>query len=98
MTSDTRSEPPFVPFDMGPDSRAGQELPKLAALCSSYRPGSHSQHTVDRFLMGYEYDGQLRYPPFQVASMYVDHPHERELCTFAPSNTASSSVRISPLR
>ena len=65
---------------MGPDPRVGKDLPTIAALCSSYFPGSHSQHTVDRFLMGYEYDGQFHYPPFRVVSLFVDRPHaEREL-------------------
>jgi hypothetical protein len=74
--------PPHVPFDLGPDPRAGQSLPTVAALCSSYFPGSHSQHTVDRFLMGYEYNGQLHYPPFRVVSMCVDQQHENDLSRF----------------
>ncbi|NKB68652.1 MAG: hypothetical protein GKR89_16435 [Candidatus Latescibacteria bacterium] len=72
-------QPPHIPYDSGPDPRAKQKLPKLAALCSSYFPRSHSQHTVDRFLMGYEYDGQFHYPPFQIASLYVDQRHEDDL-------------------
>ena len=60
MSESTPLGPPQIPFDMGPDPRAGQQLPTVAALCSSYFPGSHSQHTVDRFLMGYEYIGQMQ--------------------------------------
>lgn len=76
MTDTDRSLPPWIPFDFGADPRQGTDLPTVAALCSSYFPRSHSQHTVDRFLMGYEFDGQRRYPPFRVVSLYVDRPHE----------------------
>jgi hypothetical protein len=75
----TKSEPPYVPVDLGPDPRTGGQLPKLAALCSSYFPRSHSQHTVDRFLMGYEYNGELHHPPFEVVSMYVDQQHDDDI-------------------
>ena len=74
--------PPQVPVDLGPDPRSGQELPTVAALCSSYFPGSHSQHTVDRFLMGYEYNGEMHYPPFRVVSTYVDQEPDRDLSRF----------------
>jgi hypothetical protein len=79
MPESAPTGPPQIPFDMGPDPRAGKELPTVAALCSSYFPRSHTQHTVDRFLMGYEYDGEMRYPPFRVVSLYVDKPHEEDL-------------------
>ena len=82
MSESTPLGPPQIPFDMGPDPRAGQQLPTVAALCSSYFPGSHSQHTVDRFLMGYEYNGQMHYPPFRVVSMYVDQLPENDLSAF----------------
>lgn len=71
--------PPRIPFDMGPDPREGKKLPTVAALCSSYSPRSHTQHTVDRFLMGYEYNGSMHYPPFRVVSLYVDQRHEEDL-------------------
>ena len=80
MKDAARLSPPWIPFDMGPDPRRETRLPTVAALCSSYFSRSHSQHTVDRFLMGYEYAGQYRYPPFRVVSLYVDRPsHEEEL-------------------
>ena len=80
MKDAARLSPPWIPFDMGPDPRREIRLPTVAALCSSYFSRSHSQHTVDRFLMGYEYAGQYRYPPFRVVSLYVDRPsHEQEL-------------------
>ena len=82
MSESTPLGPPHIPFDIGPDPRAGQQLPTVAALCSSYFPGSHSQHTVDRFLMGYEYNGQMHYPPFRVISMYVDQLPENDLSAF----------------
>ncbi|MCZ6679221.1 MAG: hypothetical protein O7E52_18480 [Candidatus Poribacteria bacterium] len=74
--------PPQIPFDMGPSPREGRTLPTVAALCSVYHPGSHSQHTVDRFLMGYEYNGRMHYPPFRVVSMYVDQKPKTDLSQF----------------
>ena len=80
MNDAARLSPPWIPFDMGPDPRRETRLPTVAALCSSYFSRSHSQHTVDRFLLGYEYAGQYRYPPFRVVSLYVDRPsHEEEV-------------------
>ena len=79
MPESKTSAPPWVPFDMGPDPRKGEKLPTVAALCSSYFPRSHTQHTVDRFLMGYEYNGSMHYPPFRVVSLYVDQQHEEDL-------------------
>ena len=70
---------PQIPFDMGSEPREGEELPTVAALCSSYFPGSHSQHTVDRFLTGYEYNGRMHYPPFRVVSAYVDQAAANDL-------------------
>ncbi|MDP7253995.1 MAG: hypothetical protein QGF00_30625 [Planctomycetota bacterium] len=61
------------------EPRAGENLPTVAALCSTYHPRSHSQHTVDRFLMGYEYNGRMHYPPFRVVSMYVDTAHPEDI-------------------
>lgn len=76
------SSPLQIPFDPGPDPREGKTLPTVAALCSVYHPGSHSQHTVDRFLMGYEYNGQMHYPPFRVVSMHVDQKPTTDLSRF----------------
>ena len=63
---------------MGPDPRDGQDLPTVAALCSSFNSG-HGRHTIERFLMGYEYDGEMHYPPFRVVSLYVDQILENDL-------------------
>lgn len=72
------SPQPRTPYHMGPDPRQGQELPTVAALCTTFNSG-HGRHTVERFLMGYEYDGRMHYPPFRVVSMYVDQINDGDL-------------------
>jgi hypothetical protein len=46
--------------------------PKIAALCTTYFPYSHSQHIVDRFLMGYGWNSAHHRPEMDIASMWVD--------------------------
>ena len=41
-----------------------------------YRYLSHAQHFVDRFLVGYPYEGKWYYPDVNVVSMYVDQQPE----------------------
>jgi len=46
--------------------------PKIAAICTIYFKFSHSQHIVDRFLIGYGWNGTHHKPPFDLCSLYVD--------------------------
>lgn len=46
--------------------------PKIAAIATTYFKYSHAQHIVDRFLMGYGWNGTHHYPPMDLVSLYVD--------------------------
>jgi hypothetical protein len=52
---------------------------RIAAIATTYFKYSHAQHIVDRFLEGYGWRGQHHYPPFDVASLYVDQVGENDL-------------------
>jgi hypothetical protein len=45
---------------------------RLAVIATVYRYLSHAQHFVDRFLVGYPYEGEWRRSNTKVVSMYVD--------------------------
>lgn len=45
---------------------------RLAVIATVYRYLSHAQHFVDRFLVGYPYEGEWRRPNTKVVSLYVD--------------------------
>jgi hypothetical protein len=50
-------------------------MTSIAVVTTIYRYLSHAQHFVDRFLVGYPYEGQWRRPDMRVVSLYVDqHP------------------------
>ena len=49
--------------------------PRIAVIATVYTHLSHAQHFVDRFLVGYPYEGTWHYPSVEVVSLYVDqHP------------------------
>ena len=51
------------------------EPKRIAVITTVYRYLSHAQHFVDRFLVGYPYEGQWIRPNAKVVSLYVDqHP------------------------
>ena len=49
---------------------------KLAAISSIYTYLSHTQHFLDRFLVGYPHRGRWHRPNTQVVSLYVDQRPE----------------------
>src|SRR5581483_10033073 len=49
---------------------------RLAIICTHWTMQSHAQHMGDRFLTGYPIRGTWHYPPFDVASLYVDQKPE----------------------
>lgn len=53
--------------------------PKIAAICTTYFKFSHSQHIVDRFLIGYGWNGGHHKPPMDLVSIFVDQQGERDL-------------------
>jgi hypothetical protein len=46
--------------------------PRIAVITTVYSYLSHAQHFVDRFLVGYPYEGMWRDPSVNVVSMYID--------------------------
>ncbi|MEZ5351302.1 MAG: hypothetical protein R2762_01590 [Bryobacteraceae bacterium] len=58
---------PWIAAAQSPPAR-----PKIAAICTTYFPYSHSQHIVDRFLMGYGWNGAHHRPAMDVVSLWVD--------------------------
>jgi hypothetical protein len=47
-------------------------MTSIAVITTIYRYLSHAQHFVDRFLVGYPYEGEWRRPDMKVVSLYVD--------------------------
>jgi len=46
--------------------------PRIAAVVTEYRKGSHGQGIIDRLMDGYGWDGRWHRPALDVVSMYVD--------------------------
>jgi hypothetical protein len=55
---------------LGSAAPTGQ--PKVAAICTTFFKYSHAQHIVDRFLIGYGWNGTHHKPPFDLCSLWVD--------------------------
>lgn len=61
---------------------AGQAPPprkKIALLGTVNRTHSHSQHFIDRFLLGYGWKGEWRKPEVDLAALYIDQFPEGDL-------------------
>ncbi len=54
---------------------------RIAVIATIYRYLSHAQHFVDRFLVGYPYEGRWRRPNMQVVSLYLDQRPEGDQST-----------------
>ena len=53
--------------------------PKIAAICTTYFQYSHAQHIVDRFLIGYGWNGEHHRPAMDVVSLWVDQVGKNDL-------------------
>jgi len=60
-------------------SAAAPSRPKIAAICTTYFKYSHSQHIVDRFLIGYGWNGEHHKPPMDLVSIWVDQTGRGDL-------------------
>lgn len=58
---------------------SGTHPPRIAAIITEYRPNSHADVIVTKFLKGFPSDAGLIPPRVQVASMYVDQFPENDL-------------------
>lgn len=59
--------------------RAGSSAKKIALICTEVRTHSHAQHFIDRFLLGYGWNGGWRKPEVDLVSLYVDQHPEGDL-------------------
>lgn len=69
----------MLPRSLLAQSRTKGRRPKICILATEVRKYSHAQHFVDRFLEGYGWSGSHHYPPFELASLYVDQFPEGDL-------------------
>lgn len=53
--------------------------PKIAAICTTYFKFSHSQHILDRFLIGYGWNGEHHKPAMDLVSIWVDQVGKDDL-------------------
>ncbi len=53
--------------------------PKIAAICTTYFQYSHAQHIVDRFLIGYGWNGEHHRPMMDVVSLWVDQVGKNDI-------------------
>jgi hypothetical protein len=59
--------------------RARAARPKIAAVCTTYFQYSHAQHIVDRFLIGYGWNGEHHKPEMDLVSIWVDQVGKGDL-------------------
>ena len=52
---------------------------KIAAIVTSYSPHSHADVLIPKFLKGFPADEGLMPPKVELASMYLDQIHERDV-------------------
>ncbi len=57
-----------------PPPRPAKAKRRLAVVTTAYHYLSHAYHICGRFLHGYLRNGQMHYPDWQIAGMYVDQP------------------------
>ncbi len=58
---------------------AGRRRQRIALLGTEVREHSHAQHFIDRFLLGYTWQGTWRRPEVDLVSLYIDQFPEKDL-------------------
>ena len=53
-------------------------MKKIAAIVTVYRPRSHADVLVGKFLHGFPTDGELQTPRVEIASLYVDQINDND--------------------
>ena len=66
---------------------------RIALIGTEVRTHSHAQHFIDRFLVGYGWEGEWRKPEVDLVSLYIDQFPEGDL---ARSTAARHGVPIHP--
>jgi hypothetical protein len=54
-------------------------MKKIAAIVTVYRPRSHADVLVGKFLHGFPTDGELQTPRVEIASLYVDQINDNDM-------------------
>lgn len=62
-----------------PAAAAEKRRKRIALLATEVRTHSHAQHFIDRFLLGYQWQGAWRRPEVDLVSLYVDQFPEADL-------------------
>ena len=55
------------------------ERKRIALIATEVRLHSHAQHFIDRFLVGYSWEGRWRKPEVDLVSLYVDQFPDKDL-------------------
>jgi hypothetical protein len=76
---------------VSPLKGAGTARKRIALIGTEVRTHSHAQHFIDRFLVGYSWDGGWRKPDVDLVSMYIDQFPEGDL---SRAMAAKHGVRI----
>lgn len=66
-----------------PVRAAERRRKKIALIGTEVRRHSHAQHFIDRFLLGYTWDGAWRRPDVDLVSLYIDQFPEGDLARAA---------------
>jgi hypothetical protein len=64
---------------LGPAQAQVPAKKKIALIGTVVYRHSHAQHFIDRFLLGYSWDGQWRTPDVELVSLYIDQFPREEL-------------------
>ena len=60
-------------------NQTSRHVKKIAAIITVYRPRSHADVLVGKFLHGFPTDGALQAPRVKIASLYVDQTSENDM-------------------
>lgn len=66
-------------FSLRAASRSGAARKRIALIGTEVRTHSHAQHFIDRFLLGYSWQGAWHRPEVDLVSLYIDQFPEGDL-------------------
>jgi len=83
----------YAPLRAAEEQPNGGKRKKIALIGTEVRKHSHAQHFIDRFLLGYVWQGGWRRPDVDLVSLYIDQFPEGDL---ARGTAARHKVPIYP--
>jgi hypothetical protein len=66
-------------------SQATAAPKKIAAIITEYRPLSHADVIIGKYLEGYNQDNQAPYPRSKIVSMYTEQVPKQDMSRFRSS-------------